>query len=148
MRTLSAVAFLLTMAVSDCGRIPVQDIAPEFREYTARFEVLGHLKIGDLKAKFGTLRGNTETVGLCVVEEDGTPPSIVIDRDYWYEAGDLQREELMFHELGHCVLNRDHLNDLNRDRCPKSLMYWQTIERDCLEDHHADYMKEMFAGRS
>lgn len=37
--------------------------------------------------------------------------SIVVDQDYWRGANDLQREFLIFHELGHCVLGRDHVDN-------------------------------------
>lgn len=36
--------------------------------------------------------------------------SIVLDRVYWRSASDLQREFLVFHELGHCVLGRGHVD--------------------------------------
>ncbi|MDQ3017087.1 MAG: hypothetical protein M3R25_10280 [Bacteroidota bacterium] len=34
--------------------------------------------------------------------------NIVVDEDYWKTASDLQREFLVFHELGHCVLGKEH----------------------------------------
>ena len=37
--------------------------------------------------------------------------SITLDRQYWTHANDLQREFLVFHELGHCVLGRDHRDE-------------------------------------
>lgn len=37
--------------------------------------------------------------------------SIVLDQDYWRRATDLQREFLVFHELGHCVLGKDHVDN-------------------------------------
>lgn len=36
--------------------------------------------------------------------------SITIDEQYWRTANDLQREFVVFHELGHCVLGRDHID--------------------------------------
>lgn len=35
---------------------------------------------------------------------------IVIDREYWYYANNKKKELLIYHELGHCILNRDHKN--------------------------------------
>lgn len=36
------------------------------------------------------------------------PSDIVIDLEYWNLATALQREEVVFHELGHCYLMRGH----------------------------------------
>lgn len=37
-----------------------------------------------------------------------SPNQVTIDRDFWNSAGHLLREMVVFHELGHCVLARDH----------------------------------------
>ncbi len=47
-----------------------------------------------------------ETAGLCQEEE------VIISRQSWDLRNDAKREELIFHELGHCVLSRTHDNDL------------------------------------
>ena len=36
--------------------------------------------------------------------------NITIDQNYWRTANDLQREFVVFHELGHCVLGKDHVD--------------------------------------
>ncbi len=37
--------------------------------------------------------------------------SITLDKQYWRSANDLQREFVVFHELGHCVLGLQHTDD-------------------------------------
>jgi hypothetical protein len=49
-------------------------------------------------------------IGECA-HDDTKPNTVIIDRTYWNASGDLDREFLVFHELGHCVLNREHLDD-------------------------------------
>lgn len=45
------------------------------------------------------------------------------DRDYWENyLDDGEKWEVIFHELGHCDLNRDHVNALNAG-VPISIMY-------------------------
>lgn len=39
------------------------------------------------------------------------PKKVVIDVDYWNNANKLEKEFIIYHELGHCFLNRDHLDD-------------------------------------
>ena len=40
----------------------------------------------------------------------------------WEERTDLQRENFIFHELGHAVLGRFHLEDILHNGSPKSIM--------------------------
>ena len=49
-------------------------------------------------------------IGQCA-HDPGTPTTVIIDKSYWDNASDLEKEFLVFHELGHCVLNRDHLDE-------------------------------------
>jgi len=37
------------------------------------------------------------------------PNTVTIDLEYWNAASPLRREMVVFHELGHCVLGRGHL---------------------------------------
>jgi len=37
--------------------------------------------------------------------------SITLDKNYWSKANELQREFVVFHELGHCVLGLDHVDN-------------------------------------
>lgn len=36
--------------------------------------------------------------------------AITIDKAYWSRANDTQKEFVVFHELGHCVLGRNHID--------------------------------------
>lgn len=59
-------------------------------------------------------------VGLCHWGE--TPRRITINKYWWDGYEDDDRELLIFHELGHCVLNRSHNNDLSTWGRPVSIM--------------------------
>lgn len=52
---------------------------------------------------------------------------IVIDTDFWNQAGDNQREQLVLHELGHCRFSREHITTLHNTEdykdVPNSIMY-------------------------
>jgi len=48
-------------------------------------------------------------IGQCAWSQ-GHNHSITLDQNYWRNANDMQREFLVFHELGHCVLGRDHVD--------------------------------------
>ena len=49
-------------------------------------------------------------IGQCVHTEK-EPNTVIVDKFYWDDADDLEREFLVFHELGHCALNRGHIDD-------------------------------------
>lgn len=49
----------------------------------------------------------TGTVGLCRKWNNGKR-EIFIDPSYWYSVSYGYRITLMYHELGHCVLDQDH----------------------------------------
>jgi beta-lactamase regulating signal transducer with metallopeptidase domain len=55
--------------------------------------------------------------------------SIVLDKDYWQRATDLQREFLVFHELGHCVLGKDHVD--NSDASGNCISIMSSGTGDC-----------------
>ena len=55
-----------------------------------------------------------ETMGLCQTDPTGaTSPTIFISQASWDMLDSESQQELLFHELGHCVLNRVHNDTLN-----------------------------------
>lgn len=51
---------------------------------------------------------DTESGGVCYLGQH----RIEIEKFFWDDSNDAQREGLIFHELGHCELDRLHRNDL------------------------------------
>ena len=100
-----------------------------FTDYLQRFEnegaARGHQfdpKSKGLIIEFGDLSNND--AGLTHYE---TPVRIQIDRKYWAAisktaGADLMKEDLIFHELGHGLLSRDHLNSTLENGDWKSIM--------------------------
>ena len=84
--------------------------------YFDRFETEAALRgvTIDLKALMvsGDVRliGTVNVIGQCVHTEK-EPNTVIVDVVYWNGANDLEREFLIFHELGHCALNREHIDD-------------------------------------
>ena len=77
-----------------------------------------------------------------------SPKEILIDETFWNQASELYREYIIFHELGHCHLLRDH-----NDQCT-SLGIWESIMRSgtvrgCRDSYNnrtrAAYLDELFA---
>ncbi|HUR31768.1 MAG TPA: putative metallopeptidase [Saprospiraceae bacterium] len=60
-------------------------------------------------------------IGTCSWDQTHTH-SVTVDENYWRTANDLQREFVVFHELGHCVLGRDHRDDSDANGNCASIM--------------------------
>lgn len=102
-------------------------IDPEFIPYVEMFESLYGRSIRYLGMGFAHLGDNI--AGLCRKWTTGHR-EIKINPHYWHDASPFSRTGLIFHELGHCVLDRDHdyrtfyfHGSTINDFVPKSLMY-------------------------
>ena len=86
------------------------------QEYFDRFVVEAALRnvVIDLEAQqiSGDIRviNANQVIGQCIHTEK-EPNTVVVDKFYWDNANDLDREFLIFHELGHCALGRGHIDD-------------------------------------
>jgi hypothetical protein len=85
----------------------------QFQPYIEKFEFHGRrefndpkFKVGDIPINFGDTT-NPDYDGVCLVYSDETK-EIIIRKSWWDRAHPLQREMMVFHELGHCRLGRTH----------------------------------------
>lgn len=135
--------FLLLGFLVSCG-VPQKNTDTEFNEYISRFTKQTELHI-DVPINFSNLEGY---VGACITYSDNRK-EIEIDQEFWQRAEDLAREQLIFHELGHCVLNRDHDDTLVRVdgffyQIPNSIMYPYIFgSYSFYEEFHQHYMEEL-----
>lgn len=89
------------------------------------------------------------TIGLCYgFKQSIMFKFIILDETYWNESDMYDRESLVFHELGHCVLNKDHDASMVSffyflDYRPKSIMHPYSFYQYRL--YRDDYIKELFA---
>lgn len=97
------------------------DIDPEFKEYVKDFEQ--YFKKVTVDIKFGhQIPGEAAA---CYYPKQETR-YIYVSRDTWRELNDDQRSQLIWHELGHCVLGLDHDNmftTIKGNRVPRSIMH-------------------------
>lgn len=74
------------------------------------------------------------------------PEHITIDKAFWNAAGAWAREFVVFHELGHCELLRDHFEGQFSDGTCVSLM--RSGLEDCRDNYgsatRAGYLDELF----
>jgi hypothetical protein len=123
----------------------------EFRKYVRLFEKYSRevkpeepVKVRDLIIKFDKL--DKPNIGQCRIWP-GRTPVIAVDPDNWAVASDTEKEVLMLHELGHCVLRREHKADLSPNGTPISMMYPTVVVKYDYEDYKLYYLYELFSIR-
>lgn len=119
---------------------------PIFQPYISEFESYYGASVAAVPIAFSKLEPTI--AGVCHYLKVGNGPIewgyIEIDQEYWKEISEKQKIDLIFHELGHCVLGRDHVTPNGVEWCPKSFMNPSVMSDYCLENHYDDYIKEMF----
>lgn len=89
--------------------------------------------------------------GMCYYYNDRTYADynyIKINSKYWKDYSLLQREQLIYHELGHCVLYKDHNDARNKTTgCPVSIMnsYMFSLyeSTNCYQKYHSNYISDL-----
>ncbi len=71
---------------------------------------------------------------------------IRIEENYWSGLSELKKEFIVFHELGHCVLDRRHLDD--QDEAGRCLSMMHSGSTSCKNEYNSDtrnsYLDELF----
>lgn len=87
------------------------DLATYVNRFVQVADLLGHpVSLGRIQVNFvNTMEGSA--IGKCY--SGIMTPRVEVNRSYWERAGvtNSSREQLIFHELGHCLLGRGHRND-------------------------------------
>lgn len=104
-----------------------EGVTPELWYFFLKFEVEAKkrgqvidLRILNIKGKIEKIHA-TGIVGLCS-HSATRDKEVIIDENFWNRSSDYEREAIIFHELGHCALERGHEDaTLDNGMC-KSLM--------------------------
>lgn len=144
-------------------------IHEEFKPYIQEFIYVSQGKIDEWDFRgfsmgFRDYKGGS-VVGTC----HPTVYEVDISKSWWDNTtSHLERYELVFHELGHCVLNRGHTQKPTKDGflawlerlgftlgifqekgrlpdgCPASFMHPYTLGEKCISKHFNYYLEELF----
>ena len=86
------------------------------------------------------------TLGQCKSYSDGSQ-QVIVDEQYWNRISDNEREYLVFHELGHCILEKEH-ND-EQDENGNCISIMQSGNNGCKSVYNTEYkaqlLNELFA---
>ena len=147
-RTISLI-IIMAMALSACAREHKLQLG-QFGGYVQAFETRGSafgktIQVDDLIVEFGTMERASEQ-GYCLLKENDTP-IIRVNQTAWNGMTESERQLLLNHELGHCILGRVHKNDLLQPaEIPASLMNSYAIDSDLYVTHKDYYDGELFRG--
>ena len=135
----------LALALAACGR---ERRISGFEDYVSRFESASQQA------------GHAVTVSALVIDFDDTgkvdlaqcetgnlfsTPHIRINQNRWSFLNEDQREELLFHEMGHCVLDRLHRTDRLADGSPASIMFPTILQTATYQQNRDYYLQELFS---
>lgn len=150
---------MVLLLLVGCGRPPTPEEVAEFDPYFQRFEAysvqFGRATGGDTDVRivFGELAPGV--AGLCQ-QTTFQSPKVVVNRAVWNARSVASREALIFHELGHCLLGRDHRDEMKtevrtsdgRERSiPASLMNLRGVPGTIYFENKEYYLRELFTGK-
>lgn len=154
--------FILLLICTSCGTYGHQQTLQisGFEQQVTAFEQAAALvgedvTIRDLIITLNSSIGTLHEAGVCHPNIFNTTPLIELNTQLWGNYSDTEKEVLLFHELGHCILGRlspnmGHVNTINSDGMPVSIMYYSITPYDNLAAqqyyviHRLDYLYELF----
>lgn len=144
--TLSSCGVILPDVLDRDDPVPYTPMDPTFQKYVDKFNA--ELKTNSVvPIVFGPM--DPKFAGLCYKWTNGYA-EVHIKRSFWEVATEEQREELIFHELGHCHLNRGHNDDriiIGGYSCPESIMNSQVFHvgeiDNCYKVDYNHYITEL-----
>ena len=166
--------YILLILIS-CGKkkddkISAESIAKEFDSAATYYRVTQTRSTESInvvsKATMDSITSsdNSNVAGFCLCPTTGTVCKIYLREDIWESSNDKSRRQLVFHELGHCNLRRDHnSNAINigngtTSSCifPVSIMYPAMFSSGCkfnnsspidfALNHWGEYKSQLFGG--
>ncbi len=131
-----------------CGRAPTLEEKEEFTPYLNRFLAYSKQNGRDLSASVNVTYGNLQGKHLGVCEEAWLQtPHVEINRAAWGASPESTKEMMLFHELGHCLLGRSHIDtkvSAGPSLIPSSIMGSHGVPGRLYEQFQDYYLTELF----
>ena len=139
--------FILAISIllGSCHHENMQDYPPAFEEYVDEFFYQANqrgLNLYPENLNFSIQFGETddELGGFCNTKGN----AITINAEDWEHRDQPEREHVIFHELGHCILNRDHRNDESVTNECFSFMRGAEDDFDCSLNLQSAYWRDYY----
>lgn len=120
----------------------IEPIIKYFNDAAAQYKVTPNFK--NLVVGFVDKFPVNTWVGLCQ-QSTGNPTKFMsIHKGYFRQTSLEQRYALVVHELGHCTLNRSHVEGYRNNGCPISVMHPSDGMFGCFFKDQDYYFRELF----
>lgn len=146
--TLIILGLLAFSCTKEYGYEVDSEVLPFFEAFEAEGAARGiaiDLEAEGIGATIDFIRDNS-TVGQCQTSDEGNR-RVFIDRAFWEDYDFAEKEFIVYHELGHCFLQREHDNSVNGDNVCSSIM--QSGISGCRNQYSATtreaYLDELFS---
>ena len=154
MKNIIAYGLLLTLAVmvfNSCAKEDIvqtdEELIPYFELFAEEAAARGFFVDYEAERIEGLLQDipDNSVQGQCFHNEK-KPKKVIVDINYWANASKFDKEFIIFHELGHCFLNRNHLDDANVDGTCVSIMHSNpgACNFNLNSDNRDEYLDELF----
>lgn len=90
--------------------------------------------------KFGSPAKPDDWIGICEPHLNGF--TIEVEPGFWDRADVQDRRQLIYHELSHCVIYRDHVGDVNNYMYPVIMRINPEIMINQLKNNIADFCND------
>lgn len=136
-----------SLTLIGCGKEHPPHIEPEVQKYVDKFyqESASYGTYPDTSKLSVRFVDSILTTSSGLVFSYCEYPTVYIVKDFWLKAGETKKVVMLYHELGHCVLEEEHRAGWNKELdIPLSLMEPDSdLVVDYFEAHRAYYMKEL-----
>lgn len=138
--------------LSSCLKEPAYTVDSELIPFFDAFKQEATARGVEIDVSFADLGGDITSindprvVGQCF-HNTALPNEIKIDAEVWDNSSYLKREYIVFHELGHCYLDRNHLD--TKDTKGNCLSMMESGGGACSDNYtessRAKYITELFS---
>ena len=104
----SRIVLLMAVFLSGCSSISTFD---KYQNIFLKEAEIRHIAAHKVDIRFGHPGAtplSSHNLGMCVPRSSLTPAKIIIDEKQWNDLSEVDREILIAHEMGHCVLDLPH----------------------------------------
>lgn len=134
---------LLLLLLTGCGKVTV---APQFQPYLDSFLAEGRARGQDYSKSEVTINFGSVSSGERAYCSRYTfqANEVIVGEGSWNGMNEDRRTALIYHELGHCILNRPHRDEMSYGRAV-SLMNSKLISSSQFHKYQVEYIDELFS---
>lgn len=154
MKLLFAITLMALCSCANISKVSSNNVEPEFKDVYNQFVLDSQTHGRDISKSSVTIsRGDTSKICLTRNPLDFDPPEaccfggqVIIQSGYIFQSQE-QMKAILYHELGHCLLNKVHDWRISRDGSAYSLMtpFISDLSLDQFNANKDHYINQLFS---